>query len=165
MLTAARSSEARLAKWQEVDVEDATWTVPPERMKARREHRVPLSSRCLEILSQVNELEGQGSGLIFPSGRDGKPLSDMVYTAMLRRLEIPAVAHGFRSSFKKWCMETKGSDATWLPSEAALAHNLGNPTQEAYIQHTDLLEVRRPLMEEWAVFLGSGTSRRNPPQG
>ena len=165
VLTAARSSEARLAKWQEVDVEDATWTVPPERMKARREHRVPLSTRCLEILSQVNELEGQGSGLIFPSGKNGKPLSDMVYTAMLRRLEIPAVAHGFRSSFKKWCMETKGSDATWLPSEAALAHNLGNPTQEAYIQHTDLLEVRRPLMEEWAVFLGSGTSRSDAPQG
>ena len=110
-------------------------------MKARRIHRVPLSGPCLEILSQARELGGQEGGLVFPSGKNGKPLSDMVYTAMLRRLEIPAVAHGFRSSFKQWCLETKGADATWLPSEAALAHNLGNSTQEAYIQHTDLLEV------------------------
>ena len=153
VLTAARSSEVRLAGWLEVNLDTATWTVPPERMKARREHRVPLSARCLEILSEAKVLGGPGNGLIFPSGKDAKPLSDMVYTTMLRRLEIPAVAHGFRSSFKKWCMETKGADATWLPSEAALAHNLGNATQEAYIQHTDLLEVRRPLMEEWAEFV------------
>ena len=123
-------------------------------MKARRIHRVPLSGRCLELLAQAKELVGQEGGLVFPSGKNGKPLSDMVYTAMLRRLEIPAVAHGFRTSFKQWCLETKGADATWLPSEAALAHNLGNSTQEAYIQHTDLLEVRRPLMEDWAGFCG-----------
>ena len=160
VLTAARSNEVRLARWSEFEWEDATWTVPEERMKARRMHRVPLSGRCLEILSQARELGGQEGGLVFPSAKNGKPLSDMVYTAMLRRLEIPAVAHGFRSSFKQWCLETKGADATWLPSEAALAHNLGNSTQEAYIQHTDLLEVRRPLMEEWAEFLGSGTPGR-----
>ena len=159
VLTAARSNEARLARWPEFEWEDATWTVPEERMKARRIHRVPLSGRCLEILSQARGLGGQEGGLVFPSGKNGKPLSDMVYTAMLRRLEIPAVAHGFRSSFKQWCLETKGADATWLPSEAALAHNLGNSTQEAYIQHTDLLEVRRPLMEEWAEFIGSGGPR------
>ena len=159
VLTAARSSEVRLAQWLEIDLETGTWTVPPERMKARREHRVPLSHRCLEILSQAKGTDDNGSGLIFPSGKDGRPLSDMVYTTMLRRLEIPAVAHGFRSSFKKWCMETKGADATWLPSEAALAHNLGNATQEAYIQHTDLLEVRRPLMEEWEEFCSSGTKK------
>ena len=154
VLTAARSNEVRLARWPEVDWEKATWTVPEERMKARRMHRVPLSGRCLEILAEAKELGGQESGLVFPSGKNGKPLSDMVYTAMLRRLEIPAVAHGFRSSFKKWCLEAKDPDSTWLPSEAALAHNLGNSTQEAYIQHTDLLEVRRPLMEEWAEFCG-----------
>ena len=154
VLTAARSNEVRLARWLEVDWEDATWTVPEERMKARRIHRVPLSGRCLELLAQAKELVGQEGGLVFPSGKNGKPLSDMVYTAMLRRLEIPAVAHGFRTSFKQWCLETKGADATWLPSEAALAHNLGNSTQEAYIQHTDLLEVRRPLMEDWAGFCG-----------
>lgn len=152
VLTAARSSEVRLAEWSEVNLDTATRTVPLERMKARREHRVPLSGRCLEILSLAKDLGIQSNWLIFPSGKEGRPLSDMVYTTMLRRLEIPAVAHGFRSSFKKWCMETKGDDATWLPSEAALAHNLGNATQGAYIQHTDLLEVRRPLMEEWAEF-------------
>ena len=165
VLTAARSNEARLAKWPEVDWGEATWTVPEERMKARRMHRVPLSGRCLELLSQAKELGGQEGGLVFPSGKNGKPLSDMVYTSMLRRLEVPAVAHGFRSSFKKWCLETKGADATWLPSEAALAHNLGNSTQEAYIQHTDLLEVRRPLMEEWAEFLVNGCCDSQPAQG
>ncbi len=118
-----------------------------------------MSRRCLEILPLTKDLDIQSSGLIFPSGKEGRPLSDMVYTTMLRRLEIPAVAHGFRSSFKKWCMETRGADATWLPSEAALAHNLGNAAQEAYIQHTDLLEVRRPLMEEWAAFCGSENPR------
>ena len=164
VLTAVRSNEVRLARWSEVDWEEATWTVPEERMKARRIHRVPLSGPCLEILSQARELGGQEGGLVFPSGKNGKPLSDMVYTAMLRRLEIPAVAHGFRSSFKQWCLETKGADATWLPSEAALAHNLGNSTQEAYIQHTDLLEVRRPLMEEWAEFLGSRAPRGEAAQ-
>ena len=108
VLTAARSSEVRLAQWPEADLETRTWTVPPERMKARREHRIPLSVRCREILSQAKELDGCGSALIFPSGKDGRPLSDMVYTTMLRRLEIPAVAHGFRSSFKKWVHGDQG---------------------------------------------------------
>ena len=67
--------------------------------------------------------------------------------------------HGFRISFKKWCMQTRGADATWLPSEAALAHNLGDQTQKAYIQDTDLLEARRLLMEEWAKLLSAATAR------
>lgn len=91
VLTAAPPSEVRLAQWPEVDVGTATWTVPPERMKARREHRVPLFVRSLEILSQSEDLGGQGSGLILPSGKEGRPLSDMVYSTMLRRLEIPPV--------------------------------------------------------------------------
>ena len=154
VLTAARSGEVRLATWPEVDFQSAIWTVPAERMKARREHRVPLSARCLEILSQAKELDNQDGGLVFPAGRSGKALSDMAYTALLRRLGIPAVPHGFRSSFKAWCMEARDPDATWFPSEAALAHNLGNSTERAYAR-TDLLEVRRPLMDEWAEFLAS----------
>ena len=156
VLTAARSSEARLATWPEIDLESATWTVPAERMKARREHRVPLSGRCMEILSQAKELDDQDGGLVFPAGRSRKALSDMAYTVLLRRLGIAAVPHGFRSSFKDWCMEARDPDSTWFPSEAALAHNLGNSTEQAYAR-TDLLETRRPLMEEWAQFLASNT--------
>ena len=151
VLTAARSSEVRRATWPEIDWGKAIWSVPAERMKARRAHRVPLSGRCLEILGDAKELGDRDSGLVFPAGKNGKPLSDMVYTVMLRRLGIPAVAHGFRSSFKEWCMEARDPDATWFPSEAALAHNLGNSTEQAYAR-TDLLEVRRPLMKEWAEF-------------
>ena len=154
VLTASRSGEVRLATWEEMNLEKATWTIPEERMKARRKHRVPLSRRCLEILSEAKQLDSGRGGLVFPGTKDGKPLSDMVYTVMLRRLGIPAVAHGFRSSFKDWCMETMDPDAIWFPSEAALAHNLGNSTQKPYVR-TDLLEMRRPLMEEWAAFCGS----------
>ena len=153
VLTASRSGEVRLARWEEMKLEESTWEIPAERMKARRQHRVPLTGRCLEILAQAQELDGQDGSLVFPAGRSGKALSDMAYTVLLRRLGIPAVPHGFRSSFKKWCMQTRGADGTWLPSEAALAHSLGDQTQKAYIQDTDLLEARRPLMEEWAAFL------------
>ena len=153
-LTAARSSEARLATWREMDLQSATWKAPAERMKARREHRVPLSGRSLEILGQARELNGHDTELVFPAGRRGKALSDMTLTVLLRRLGIPAVPHGFRSSFKDWCMEVRGGDDRWFLSEAALAHNLGDSTQMAYAR-SDLLELRRPLMDEWAEFLST----------
>ncbi len=154
VLTAARSSEARLATWGEMDLQSATWKVPAERMKARREHTVPLSGRSLEILGKARELNGHGTGLVFPAGRPGKALSDMTLTVLLRRLGIPAVPHGFRSSFKDWCIEVRGGDDRWFTSEAALAHNLGGSTEMAYAR-TDLLELRRPLMDEWAGFLST----------
>ena len=154
VLTAARSSEARLATWREMDLQSATWKAPAERMKARREHRVPLSGRSLEILGQARELNGHDTELVFPAGRRGKALSDMTLTVLLRRLGIPAVPHGFRSSFKDWCMEVRGGDDRWFLSEAALAHNLGDSTQMAYAR-SDLLELRRPLMDEWAEFLST----------
>jgi integrase len=153
-LTAARSNEARLATWREMDLQSATWKVPAERMKARREHKVPLSGRSLEILGEARELNGHDTELVFPAGRRGKTLSDMTLTVLLRRLGIPAVPHGFRSSFKDWCMEVRGGDDRWFLSEAALAHNLGGPTQMAYAR-SDLLELRRPLMEEWDEFLST----------
>ena len=153
-LTAARSSEARLATWREMDLQSATWKAPAERMKARREHRIPLSGRSLEILGQARELNGHDTELVFPAGRRGKALSDMTLTVLLRRLGIPAVPHGFRSSFKDWCMEVRGGDDRWFLSEAALAHNLGDSTQMAYAR-SDLLELRRPLMDEWAEFLST----------
>ena len=122
VLTAARSGEVRLATWSEIDMSDRKWTVPAERMKARREHQVPLSARSMAILQSVEKLAEPTHNLVFP-GNSGKPLSDMVFTAMLRRLDIPAVAHGFRSSFKDWCIEC--TDVGWEVGEAALAHNLG----------------------------------------
>ena len=95
VLTAARSSEVRLARWSEIDWESKTWTIPEDRMKARREHRVPLADRALEILVEARELDGLGSGLVFPAGQNGKPLSNATHLALLRRLGIPAVPHGF----------------------------------------------------------------------
>ena len=156
VLTAARSGEVRLATWEEIDLKTDVWTVPTERMKARKEHKVPLSGRAVEILWEVRNLLGEDSGLVFPAGRNGKPLSDMVYTALLRRLEIPAVAHGFRSSFKDWCTEMYDGDDRWLLSETALAHNLGNATEAAYAR-SDLLELRRTVDGSvgWSSFPAS----------
>ncbi len=151
VLTAARSGGVRLAKWSEVDWESRTWFVPASRMKARREHRVPLAVRALEVLSKVRNLDEDGRKLVF-QGHSGKPLSNMVYVTLLRRLGIPAVPHGFRSSFKGWCIEC--TDTPWVVREAALAHNLGNSTETAYAR-SDLFERRRWLMESWADLLAS----------
>ena len=118
-------------------------------MKARRAHRVPLSGRALKVLEEARGLE-QGGGLVFPGGRAGQPLSDMVHTSLLRRLAIPAVPHGFRSSFKDWCIQC--TDTPWAVGEAALAHTLGNSTETAYAR-SDLFERRRVLMEAWATYL------------
>ena len=118
-------------------------------MKTRRDHRVPLSKQALEVLEQARGLDN-GSGLVFPTVRAGGALSDMVFTALLRRLEIPAVAHGFRSSFKDWTLEQ--TDTPWAVGEAALAHQLGNATEAAYAR-SDLFERRRALMQQWADYL------------
>ena len=152
MLPAARSREVRLATWDEINWNEWKWTVPAERMKARLEHRVPLSGRSIEVLQQAGELADGSCELVFPGFR-GKPLSDMVFTAMLRRLGIPAVAHGFRSSFKDWCIEHTG--VSWAVGEAPLAHNLGTSTEQAYAR-TDLFEQRRSLMMAWAQFVADG---------
>ncbi len=158
-LTAARSGEVRLATWAEIDWTKRKWTVPAERMKARREHQVPLSGRSIEVLRQAEELADGSGALVFP-GLRGKPLSDMVFTAMLRRLEIPAVAHGFRSSFKDWCIEC--TSASWELGETALAHNLGNSTEQAYAR-TDLFEQRRRFIDQWADFVGYGHKQIGMP--
>ena len=150
VLTAARSSEVRLARWSEINLTSGTWTIPAERMKARREHRVPLSRRAREILLEVQQQDYQDSGLIFHGGRRGGPLSNMTHVLVLRRLEIPAVPHGFRSSFRDWVIEQ--TDTPWVVGEAALAHNLGNSTETAYAR-SDLFDRRRELMEAWAAFV------------
>lgn len=158
VLTAARSGEVRLAEWPEIEWESRTWTIPPSRMKARREHRVPLSNAAMEILAAARAQSGGDKGLVFPTARTGKPLSNVTHLALLRRLDVAAVPHGFRSSFKDWCIEQ--TDAPWAVGEAALAHNLGNSTETAYAR-SDLFEKRRELMDAWAEFL-CGPFAENP---
>ena len=152
VLTAARAGEVRGSEWSEVDLKTATWTVPAARMKARREHRVPLSDRALAILREAKGLS-DGKGLIFPNKRSGRPITNMGLTRMLEKLEISAVPHGFRSSFKDWTI--KQTSTPWAVAEAALAHNLGNSIEIAYAR-SDLFAKRRMLMQQWDNFLSGG---------
>ena len=147
VLTAARSGEVRGARWEEIDLEGRTWTVPADRIKAGREHRVPLSRRALEVLAEVRKI-ADGSGLVFPSPR-GKVLSDMTLSKLIRELGIQAVPHGFRSSFRDWAAEC--SDAPREVCELALAHVNSDRVEAAY-RRTDLFERRRDLMEAWSEY-------------
>ena len=152
ILTAARSGEARAATWDEIDVQEQLWRIPSERMKAGIEHRVPLSTQALDVLTQVTELRDD-SGLTFPSPlKPGSPMSDMTLTKILRSTGLAerATVHGFRSSFKNWTLEQ--TDTPWAVSEAALAHTLGNSTEQAYAR-SDLFDRRRALMQDWADYL------------
>ena len=122
-------------------------------MKARRPHRVPLPGRAMEILKEA-ACFGGGQDLVFPATRSGRATSAMTFTALLRRLGIPAVPHGFRSSFRDWVIEQ--TSTPWAVAEAALAHNVGNSTEAAYMR-SDLFEQRRALMGRWAEYVTGGT--------
>ena len=146
ILTATRTGEVLNAKWEEVNGE--VWSIPASRMKAKREHRVPLSARCLEILEQARALS-DGTGYVFPSADPDKPLSNMAFLMLLRRMGMTVTAHGFRSSFRDWAAER-----TNFPREvceAALAHTVRDAVEAAY-RRTDLFERRRELMATWAGF-------------
>ena len=145
VLTAARSGEVRLATWDEMDLDAAVWTIPAARMKAKRDHRVPLSGRALAILHDARR-RSDGSRLVFRSPR-GKPLSDMTLSKLIKELGIAAVLHGFRSSFRDWAAEQTNTPREVV--EAALAHTVRNPTEAAYAR-SDLFERRRRLMDDWA---------------
>jgi len=148
ILTACRSGEARGATWSEIDLDEALWSLPGERMKAGRPHRVPLSPAAVELLRTVPRFTGVD--LVFPAPRGG-PLSDMALSALMRRMAVPATPHGARSTFRDWAGER-----TTFPrevAEAALAHAVGDDTERAYAR-SDLLERRRQLMVAWAEFLG-----------
>ena len=149
ILTAARSGEVRLATWDEIDKEAATWTVPAARMKAGLEHRVPLCDRAMAILDEARAI-ADGSRLIFPGTRAGKPLSDMTLSKLMRDLGLDGVPHGFRSSFRDWAAEC--TNASREVMEAALAHTVRNTVEAAY-SRTDLFERRRTLMDQWASYL------------
>ena len=152
VLTAARSGEARGATWDEIDLQSQEWRIPSQRMKAGTEHRVPLSRQALDVLGEAMVLRDE-SGLVFPSPlKAGAPMSDMTLTKILRAVGLAerATVHGFRSSFKNWTLEQ--TDTPWAVSEAALAHFLGNATEQAYAR-SDLFERRRALMQLWADYL------------
>ena len=160
ILTAARTGEVIGASWQEIDLDAGVWTIPAERMKAGREHRVPLAAPALALLKKLQAEESAGSALVFPGARPSrKPLSNMAFLMLLRRLGHDDVtAHGFRSTFRDWV-----SELTNFPSELAeraLAHTNGDKTEAAYARG-DLFEKRRALMEAWASFAGGSGSAAN----
>lgn len=155
ILTAARTNEVIGAQWSEIDTRSATWTIPAERMKAKKEHRVPLSEDALVVLREMDKQKAGEDGYVFPGRKKGAGMSNMAMLALLRRMKRDDItAHGFRSTFRDWAAETgRPSDI----AEAALAHVVGDKTVAAY-QRGDLLERRRRLMTDWAAFCGGRSS-------
>ena len=148
ILTAARSGEVLGARWDEFDLDHAVWTVPAERMKAGREHRVPLSRRALKIVKALHE--AHDGDFVFPGQKPGKQLSVMALKMVLRRMKIDdATVHGFRSAFRDWAAEC--TNFTNEVCEAALAHVIENKAEAAY-RRGDLFNKRRKLMEAWAAY-------------
>ena len=160
VLTACRSGEVRGATWDEFDLQSAIWTIPANRMKAKKEHRIPLSPRALQIVTDLEKVAF--CEFVFPSSHQpktgsakGAPLSDMTLAAVLRRMDVPAVPHGFRSTFRDWCAEQ-----TNYPNEVAemaLAHAISNKVEAAY-RRGDLFEKRRQLMLDWDQYASSRRS-------
>jgi integrase len=147
--TASRTSEVLKARWNEVDLEKALWTVPADRMKAKHAHRVPLCDRCVVILELARQLD-IASHYLFPGIASDRPFSNAVFLSMLKRMEVACTAHGFRSSFRDWAAET-----TAYPrdvAEMALAHTIRDKTEAAY-RRGDMLERRREMMQDWAEFI------------
>jgi integrase len=154
VLTAARTGEALGARWPELDMDERVWTVPAGRIKAGKEHRVPLSDPALVLLRRMSEFRSADAGddHVFPGQRKGKPLSDMALTMLLRRMgRWDITVHGFRSTFRDWCAEATGYPRE--VAEAALAHTLKDKVEAAY-RRSDLFEKRARLMEEWASWCG-----------
>ncbi len=162
MLTACRSGEARLAIWGEFDLTAGIWTIPAVRMKAGREHRVPLSGPVLALLKALPRLEDEP--LVFPGMKPKKPLSDMTLTACMRRLNVKdqegrqCVPHGLRSTFRDWASEVTNTPNEIV--EMALAHAIENAAEAAY-RRGDLLRKREQLMADWAAFIGDTASDEN----
>jgi len=148
ILTACRSGEIRAATWDEIDLSEQLWVIPAERMKMGKEHRVPLSRAAVAILVALLRIEGES--LVFPSAKRGKMLSDMALTEVMRRMNVDAVPHGFRSTFRDWAGEV--SSYPREVCEHALAHRLADGVEAAY-QRGDMLRKRREMMEDWSIFI------------
>lgn len=148
ILTAARSGEVIGATWAEVDLQKAIWTIPADRMKAAKEHRVPLSPRAVALLESLQPL---GSDYLFPGAKGGK-LSGMAMGMLMRRMKVDATVHGFRSGFRDWAAECTGY--AHEVAEMALAHTIENKVERAY-RRGDLFDKRRRLMDDWATYCAS----------
>ncbi len=148
ILTATRTSEVLKAQWSEIDLEARLWVIPAERMKAKRDHRIPLTDEAVAILEPL--FENRISDYVFPGQKQGKPLSGMSMEMLLRRMKVKAATvHGFRSTFRDWC----GDETSFAReiAEAALAHKIGSDVEQAY-RRGDALEKRRRLMKVWADY-------------
>jgi integrase len=156
ILTAARSGEIRGARWDELDLEAGLWTVPADRMKAGREHIVPLSPAALRVFRRAAELRTAGAKFVFHGARLDKPMSDMTLMKVLRDMEQPFTAHGFRSSFRDWVSEATQFQGEL--AEAALAHAIENKVEAAY-RRGNLLQKRRKLMDAWGDYCDGGTAK------
>jgi len=151
ILTAARSGEVRGALWSEIDLDSAIWTVPKERMKAGREHRVPLSAAALAVVTSMHRVEDH----VFPGMRKDVGLSNMTLSAVLRRMgRDDLTVHGFRSTFRDWCAESAANSFPREVCEHALAHQLPDKVEAAY-RRGDLIEKRKVLMQVWADYCGT----------
>jgi len=157
ILTATRTGEVRKARWSEVDIDKAVWTIPAERMKMAREHRVPLPDRCLQILSTVRPITEAG-GWLFEGRKPGHGLSKQAMRKLLERLDEPFTIHGFRSTFRDWCSEQTGFP--YAAVERCLAHEPGNKVEAAYAR-SDLLDRRREIMDAWQAYVLSVVNDKN----
>lgn len=146
ILTAMRSGEVRGACWQEFDLNEAVWTIPAERMKMKKEHRVPLSAAAITLLKKLPRME---SGLVFPGSKKGSAISDMTMSSVLKRMGLDAVPHGFRSTFRDWAAEHTNYPRD--VAEMALAHAIGDKVEAAYRRGV-LFEKRRRMMADWSAF-------------
>jgi integrase len=157
VLTAARSGEVLGATWEEIDLVGAIWTVPGARMKGGREHRVPLTPRALAVLEEMQPLNtaNRSDAPLFPAARGGH-LSGMAMAMLMRRMNVDATVHGFRSSFRDWAAEQTGFAHDVC--EMALAHTIANKVEAAY-RRGDLFGKRRKLMEAWAAYCATPTNR------
>lgn len=154
ILTACRTSEVLDAVWEEFDIDGKLWTIPAERMKAKRPHRVPLTEAALTILESIKPVtDTTPTGYVFPGARKGRPLSNMAMAMVLRKIgHEDLTVHGFRSTFRDWAAE--GTNHPNIVAEQALAHVVGSAVEAAY-RRGDLLDKRRALMSDWAIYCES----------
>ncbi|CAI3949782.1 tyrosine-type recombinase/integrase [Commensalibacter communis] len=150
-LCASRSSEVRFARWEEIDLNEVIWTIPDQRMKTGKEHRVPLSTQAMEVLKKVEALKKNKDSFIFPSIKTGKGLSDVALSKALHNAANTkeVTIHGLRSTFRDWC----GEATNWPRdvAEMALAHTIANKVEAAY-RRVDLFAKRRDMMQQWADY-------------
>lgn len=153
ILTATRSGEARGARWSEINLKTGLWTIPAERMKMKKEHRVPLSDAAVKLLKELPQFDSE---YVFPGAKNGSTISDVTMAAVIKRMGVDAVPHGFRSTFRDWAAERTNYPRD--VAEMALAHAIGDKVEAAY-RRGDLFEKRRRMMADWAAFCATPSAK------